>query len=155
MGRRRSIGRTSGARLSKAVGLLREVTTIGIVPASSATWSAAGGRAFWDGESLEQWGDILAAELVAIFDPVEVWLFGSVARGDDGVDSDLDVLVVLDSYEADRVIDLKRRAVRETSCPAPFDVAFSDRARLSQRGVIAGTIERAVRLDGVLKYRRE
>jgi predicted nucleotidyltransferase len=108
----------------------------------------------WNGELLDHWGDVLAAELVQIFDPVEVWLFGSVARGDDNGDSDLDVLVVLDQYDANQVIALKRLAIHTASIPAPFDISFSSPERMVQRGEIAGTIERAVRLDGVLKYRR-
>jgi predicted nucleotidyltransferase len=32
------------------------------------------------------------AEIVEAFDPVEVMLFGSVARGEEGPDSDLDLL---------------------------------------------------------------
>lgn len=126
-----------------------------VVLTPSATWTTTDGRARWNGQSLERWSDVLAGELAEIFNPIEVWLFGSVARGDDTTDSDLDVLVVLDQYDADQVIALKRRAIKAASCAAPFDVAFSDRARMLQRGQIAGTIERAVRLDGVLKYRRE
>lgn len=121
---------------------------------TEATWTTANGRALWNGQSLEHWSNVRAAELVQIFDPIEVWLFGSVARGDDNGDSDLDILVVLDHYDATQVIALKRQATRATSTPAPFDVSFSDPARMTQRGEIAGTLERAVHLDGVLKYRR-
>lgn len=89
-----------------------------------------------------------------IFDPIEVWLFGSVARGDNNGDSDLDVLVVLDHYDVAQAIALKQQAIRDSKTPAPFDVSFSDPARMTQRGEIAATLERAVYLDGVLKYRR-
>ena len=121
---------------------------------TTATWTAPNGRALWNGESLHHWSNVLTAELVALFDPVEVWLFGSVARGDDGADSDLDVMIVLDRYDTADAIELKRRAIVSTTVPAPFDVAFSDPERMAQRSGVVGTIERAVRLDGVLKYRR-
>jgi hypothetical protein len=49
----------------------------------------------------------------------------------------------------------ERRALISTTTPAPFDVTFSDPDRLAQRAGVVGTIERAVRLDGVLKYRRD
>ena len=55
------------------------------------------GRAIGNGESPAHWSDMLVAQLVDEFDPVEVWLFGSVARGNDNADSDINVLVVLDT----------------------------------------------------------
>jgi hypothetical protein len=48
---------------------------------TTATWTLTEGRAMWNGELLDHWSDVLAAELVQMFDPAEVWLFGSVARG--------------------------------------------------------------------------
>jgi predicted nucleotidyltransferase len=125
------------------------------VTPTTATWTALNGRARWNGESLHHWSNVLTDELVAIFDPVEVWLFGSVARGDDGADSDLDVMIVLDHSNTADALELKRRALISTTTPAPFDVTFSDPDRLAQRASVVGTIERAVRLDGVLKYRRD
>lgn len=126
---------------------------VDVIP-TTATWTAPDGRALWNGESLQHWSNVLTSELVALFDPVEVWLFGSVARGDDGADSDLDVMIVLDRYDTADAIELKRRATVSTTTPAPFDVTFSDPDRMAQRSGVVGTIERAVRLDGVLKYRR-
>ncbi len=95
---------------------------------------------------------MLTSEFVALFDPVEIWLFGSVARGDDGIDSDLDIMIVLDHYNTADA--MKHRAIVSTKTPAPFDVAFSDPERMAQRAGVVGAIERAVCLDGVLKYRR-
>ena len=121
---------------------------------TTAIWTAANGRALWNGESLDHWSNVLTTELVALFDPVEIWLFGSVARGDDGSHSDLDIMIVLDRYNTTDAVELKHRALVSTTTPAPFDVAFSDPARMAQRASIVGTIERAVRRDGLLKYRR-
>ena len=121
---------------------------------TTAIWTAADGRAQWNGESLNHWSNVLTSELVALFDPVEIWLFGSVARGDDGIDSDLDIMIVLDHYNTADAIDLKHRAIVSTKTPAPFDVTFSDPERMARRVGVVGAIERAVRLDGVLKYRR-
>ena len=52
----------------------------------------------------------LTSELVELLDPVEVSLFGSVARDDDGGDSDLDMRIVLDHYNTADAVDLKRQA---------------------------------------------
>ena len=42
----------------------------------------------------------IVQDIVRAVDPVRIILFGSVVRGDDGPDSDLDFLVVLESFEA-------------------------------------------------------
>jgi predicted nucleotidyltransferase len=75
----------------------------------------------------------LAADLVDAFHPVEIWLFGSVARDEEGTSSDLDVLVVLDAYDPAASIQLKQRAQRTTTVPAPFDPSFTDVARVTAR----------------------
>jgi predicted nucleotidyltransferase len=108
----------------------------------------------WNGRTLRDWSAPLAADLVDAFQPVEIWLFGSVARGEDGASSDLDVLVVLDAYDPATSIELKQRAVRATTVPAPFDTSFTDVARVASRRHVAGTLERAVDLEGELLYRR-
>lgn len=123
---------------------------------TTATWTAAAGRAYWNGETLAHWSNVLTTELVALFDPVEIWLFGSVARGDHSdSDIDVDVVIVLDHYNTADAINLKHRAFNSTGTPAPFDIVFTDPTRMNERASIVGTIERAVRLDGVRKYRRD
>jgi uncharacterized protein len=68
----------------------------------------------------------VVAETVEAFDPVELVLFGSVARGDDGPDSDLDLLVVFDEVApADRrsLMPSIRGAIRTF---VPVDVVVAD-----------------------------
>lgn len=58
-------------------------------------------------------------KLVAFYRPVRIYLFGSVARGDDGPDSDLDFLVVIpdDAPEDQLRPGAARKAVRGTGFP--------------------------------------
>jgi predicted nucleotidyltransferase len=128
--------------------------TMGDVAESTITWDPGGGHALWDGRTLDDWARDLVDELVALFDPVEVWLFGSVARGDDDQDSDIDVLVVLERYDPASAITRKQQTSRSTAVRAPFDVSFTDPARMQQRRRVAGTLERAATDDGRLMYRR-
>jgi len=55
-------------------------------------------------------------KLVEFYQPIRIYLFGSVARGDDGPDSDLDFLVVVpdDAPEDKLRPGAGRRAVRGT-----------------------------------------
>lgn len=121
----------------------------------SSTWAVKDGKAVWDGRRLDEWADVIVADLVTEFDPAAVWLYGSVARGDDDGDSDIDLLVVLDTYEPRDAINLKTQAFKGSASSAPFDVSFTDPDRYVSRSQIPGTIERATVLDGRCLYRRD
>ena len=78
-----------------------------------------------------------------------------VARGDDNGDSDIDLLIVLDSFDPRDAIDLKVRAFKASAASAPFDVSFTDPDRYQARSQTPGTIERAAVLDGRCLYQRD
>ena len=145
----------SAPKLQQSHGRLALAPTMSLVAKGTVTWEARDGRALWDGRTLGDWAHDLVGELVARFDPIEVWLFGSVARGDDDSGSDIDVLVVLECYDPAQAIELKQRAGQSTVVRAPFDVAFTDAARVQQRRRIAGALERAAVAEGRLMYRRD
>jgi hypothetical protein len=48
----------------------------------TAIWTAADGRALWNGESLNHWSNVLTSELVALFDPVEISSVDTTVRFD-------------------------------------------------------------------------
>ena len=54
--------------------------------------------------------DEVVSRIVAAFDPEEIILFGSHARGDARVDSDLDLLVIMDSdlHPVERALEIDR-----------------------------------------------
>ncbi len=64
---------------------------------SEVVYAVRGGKALWGGRTLREWVPDLVDVVVARFDPAKVILFGSVADGSDGPDSDIDVLVVMDA----------------------------------------------------------
>jgi predicted nucleotidyltransferase len=53
----------------------------------------------YDGRSLSELWPAVVDEVVRAVAPLEVILFGSVARGEDGPDSDIDLLVVFDHID--------------------------------------------------------
>jgi predicted nucleotidyltransferase len=102
----------------------------------------------WNGRLLADWVPELVDEVVSLLDPDEVWLFGSVSRGDDDGDSDIDLLVVLPSFDPATTMDFKRRVHGSVTTPVPFDVAFTDSGRFAHRARIPGTLERAALREG-------
>jgi predicted nucleotidyltransferase len=121
----------------------------------ATTWATRDGRALWNDRPLRAWVDDLVEEIARDLDPVAVWLLGSVARGDDDADSDIDLLVVLSSFSPIDALALKRQVHARTKVPVPFDVAFTDAGRFSQRSRIAGTLERAAAREGQRVYERK
>jgi uncharacterized protein len=87
------------------------------------TYSVRDNRAMWAGRSLIEWVPDLVNVIVSAFDPETVVLFGSVADGTDGPDSDIDLLVVLGHAPvADRrrlMVELRRAA---RTIAAPYDL---------------------------------
>lgn len=74
--------------------------------------------------------DEIVASMVALANPRRIILFGSQARGDARDDSDVDFLVVLDSFASrrDEMVRL-RRAVRKFRVPADIVVATEEEVR--------------------------
>jgi predicted nucleotidyltransferase len=58
----------------------------------------------------------ITGKLVSFYNPIRIYLFGSVARGDDGPDSDRDFLVVIPDDAPDEQLrpGAARKAVRGT-----------------------------------------
>jgi predicted nucleotidyltransferase len=119
-----------------------------------AVWASRDGHALWSGRLLGDWVPPLVEQVVDILDPVAVWIFGSVARGDDGADSDIDLLVVLSEFDPATTMTLKRTVLGSVSVPAPFDISFTDSRRFEERRRIAGTLERAAAREGHVVYAR-
>jgi len=49
----------------------------------------------YNGRPLRHWRPEVVDRIVAEFDPVKIILFGSLSRGDEDRDSDIDLLVIL------------------------------------------------------------
>jgi uncharacterized protein len=80
----------------------------------------------YDGRTLTEALPLVVTDILSKFDPVEIILFGSVARGDDGPDSDLDLLVVFDKAEQNERRDMMRSVRRAIHTFVPVDVVIAD-----------------------------
>lgn len=112
------------------------------------------GSSQWGGKTLRQWLPSAIADVVRQVAPQRIVLFGSVARGEEGPDSDLDLLVVLDHLEpADRprLISAIRRAI---TARAPIDVFVTDLAEYERRKDVIGSMLYWPAHDGETVYER-
>ncbi|MGH8896595.1 MAG: nucleotidyltransferase domain-containing protein [Egibacteraceae bacterium] len=118
----------------------------------------AGGRWYEDGRyggrTLAEWLPEVVADIVREHDPLKVILFGSLARGESGPDSDIDLLVVLpDAPFAERIrmMGAVRRSIR---APVPVDVFVTDPDEIARRGHLTGSILYPALHEGVVVHER-
>ncbi len=92
--------------------------------------------------------------VVAYFRPCRVILFGSHARGENGPDSDIDLLVVVDDDTPPEKVTLRAGFEARRSYHAPADVIPVREAIFQRNARIPGTLSRAAMLDGIVVYDR-
>ena len=108
----------------------------------------------YDGLTLGQLWPVVVGEVVDALDPLEVILFGSVARGDDGPDSDIDLLVVFDQLDQTDKRAMMARARASVTTFAPVDVLVSDVDEVARRRDDVGSILYWPVREGRSVYRR-
>lgn len=102
------------------------------------------GKVLFDGRSLAEWATEVAERIVERCDASSVVLFGSVARGDDGPDSDIDLLVVMPIVG--RRHDTSVRVLNELrDLPVPVSITVVYPARIDEEATVPGVVRVAVR----------
>jgi predicted nucleotidyltransferase len=92
--------------------------------------------------------------IVAYFQPRRVIVFGSVARGDAGPDSDIDLLVVVDDDTPPEMLTLKAAYEARKSYGSPTDIFPCREGTYRRKCWIVGTLPYAARTEGVVVYER-
>jgi predicted nucleotidyltransferase len=97
--------------------------------------------------------DVMVQRLVERFDPDQIILFGSHARGTGGPDSDVDLLVVMPVSGSKREKQIEMRVALH-DIPVPKDIVVVTPEEVVRRRNIAGTIIRPALLEGKVLYVR-
>jgi predicted nucleotidyltransferase len=107
----------------------------------------------WNGRTLREWVSEAVDEIVRHFNPVRVILFGSVARGEEGPDSDIDLLVVFDELPERTKLEAEVAVRRAITVPAAVEVLVTDLDELAERGDLPGILRVAQREGRVVHER--
>jgi predicted nucleotidyltransferase len=108
------------------------------------------GKAVYDGRVLASWVPDVTDRIFERTEAIRVLVFGSVGRGDDGPDADIDLLVVLPAVT--RQHDGAVRVLRELrDLPVPVDVVVVDEAELEREAQLPGLIRVALREGRVIE----
>ncbi len=91
--------------------------------------------------------------IVHQFDPLRIILFGSWARGDARLDSDIDLLVVLPQVDNKRQTAI-RIGNALSDLPASKDIVVTTPAEIAARGNIIGDVLRPALREGKVVYER-
>ena len=103
-----------------------------------------GGKVRYDGRTLAEWAPEVARVIIERCAATRIVLFGSVARGTDGPDSDLDLLVVLPI--PGRRHDTAVAVMNELrALPVPVDIVVVDPSDLGRRANEPGLVRAALR----------
>lgn len=112
------------------------------------------GKALFDGRTLADWVPDAVKRVVAATKPSAVVLYGSVARGDDGPDSDIDLLAIVDDDRTQH--DLATGALRAVAgLPPEVDVVVVTQRSVDAHRDVPGTIIRPALREGKVVYRRD
>lgn len=109
---------------------------------------AVEGKTRLGGRPLLEWVPSIVSDLVAVCDPLQVILFGSVGRGDDGPDSDIDLLMVFPELDQSGRGQLLARLRRAVAVPMAVDLHLTDVPTFSRRRHIVGAVEEAAATEG-------
>lgn len=137
---RPSVGRSTGAGCAGRETWRRESSQLEVVA----------GKAWYNGRTLADWVDDVAARIFERSEAAKIVVFASVQRRDDGPDSDIDLLVVLP--QVSRRHDDAVRVLRQLrDLPVPIDVTVIEEASLDDRSLEPGVVRVALREGRVVE----
>jgi predicted nucleotidyltransferase len=95
----------------------------------------------------------MTERIVQDYNPAKIILFGSHARGEAGLESDIDLLVVLPEVANKRKNAVAiRRILRDL--PVPKDIVVTTPEEIARRGDLVGTVLRPALREGKVLYER-
>lgn len=110
--------------------------------------------ALWEGRTLREWVPASVDGIVRYCNPRRVILFGSVVRGEEGPDSDLDFMVVLDDLDPSQRMDLMGKIRSATTTKIPIDVFVTGVEEFERRKDVPNSMQYWPAHEGEVVYQR-
>jgi predicted nucleotidyltransferase len=105
-------------------------------------------------DSLRRFVPGIVDEIVEHSQPVRVVLFGSVARGEETEDSDLDFLVILKELDPTQRAHLMGNIRFAITAPASIDIFVTDVEEFERRKNVIGSMQYWPAHEGEIVYER-
>ena len=121
---------------------------------SLVTFEGRDGKARYDDRTLAEWVPDVVDLVVGVCRPEEVLLFGPVARGDDGPDSDLDLMVVCSSIDYVKRHEMETTLYGALGGALPVQVFVTDRRECERRRDVVGSMHYWPLREGRVVYDR-
>jgi predicted nucleotidyltransferase len=121
---------------------------------SSTAHELRNGKALYEGRTLEEWVPQIVEQIVTEIQPARVLLFGSVARGDDGPDSDIDLMVVLPDLDYRQRHEIEADLYYLLGGAIPVQVFVTDVRECRRRRDVIGSMHYWPLREGRLVYER-
>lgn len=89
------------------------------------------------------------------FNPLQIILFGSYARGEANQNSDIDLLVLIDSSSERRKVGVSILRMLAGFCAEPVDIIVRSKESFDQYRDVSGSFAAQVHSEGIVLYDRE
>lgn len=100
------------------------------------------------------WLQVMTDRIVQQFDPLQIILFGSYARGEATADSDIDLLVVFSALKHKRETTIAIRSIL-ADIPIAKDIVVTTPVEIAEYGDLVGPILRPALREGKVIYERD
>ncbi|MGH9092082.1 MAG: nucleotidyltransferase domain-containing protein [Acidimicrobiales bacterium] len=121
---------------------------------SATAYEIRDGKATFGGRTLAAWVPAVVGMIANVVDPERVILFGSVARGDDGPDSDLDLMIVLGALDYERRHEVEAELYHALGGALPVQVFVTDDRECERRRDVVGSMHYWPLREGRVVYAR-
>jgi len=102
---------------------------------------------------IAHWIQVMTQRIIDQFEPLQIILFGSHARGDAQPHSDVDLLVVFPAVDSKRQKAIAIRSIL-TDLPIAKDIIVTTPREIEEYGDLVGTVLRPALREGQLLYDR-